>query len=286
MADDQTTDTTPNPSPEVPADTKATDQGKPPSAAWREALGDPEVRGAKTLDKFRGANDRELLEQVAKGYINLEKLPRGVVIPKDDAPQAEWDAYYEKAGRPKTPDEYGIPVQTPTRAAWSEEAQKIVLAKMHARGLTKRQAEGLLGDYLAMADETLTLDERNRNASAQEAYDAMKREWGGLTDRNVAMVQRAVHEFGGEDLKAYLDESGLGNDPRFFKFVHRMAQPLVEDGYIAGENLGMKRDEARAELKKIMASDEYLKYRGSPSAPERRALMQRIEALTELAYNE
>jgi hypothetical protein len=285
MADDPKPD--PNPDPfDVPADQKKDDQGKAPSAAWRESFSDPEVKGAKTLDKFKGSNERELLEQVAKGYINLEKLPRGVVIPKDDAPPAEWDAFYEKAGRPKSADEYGIDVKPPARVAWNPEAQKLILGKMHARGLTKRQAEGLLSDYLTMADEAVTADERARNGSAQEAYDAMKREWGGLADRNVAMVQRAVHEFGGAELKEYLDESGLGNDPRFFKFVHRMALPLIEDGYIAGENLGMKRDEAKAELQKIMASDEYTKYRGSPSAPERRALMQKIAALTELAYSE
>jgi hypothetical protein len=277
MADDQK----PNPNTDVidvPADKKA-DEGKPPTAAWREALSDPEVKGAKTLDKFKGANERELLEQVAKGYINLEKMPRGVVIPKDDAPQAEWDAFFEKAGRPKSPDEYNIDVKPPERVAWNPEAQKLILSKMHARGLTKRQAEGLLSDYLAMADEAVTADERGRNASAQEAYDAMKKEWGGLADRNIAMVQRAVHEFGGPELKEYLDETGLGNDPRFFKFVHKMSIPLLEDGYIQGENLGMKREEAQAELKKIMASPEWKK-------GGNKELTARVEALAELAYNE
>jgi hypothetical protein len=58
-----------------------------------------------------------------------------------------------------------------------------------------------------------------------------------------------------------------------------MSIPLLEDGYIQGENLGMKREEAQAELKKIMASPEWKK-------GGNKELTARVEALAELAYNE
>jgi len=260
--------------------------GKAPTAQWRESFEDADVKGATTLDKFKGKDDRELLGHVAKAYVNLEKMPRGVAIPKDDAPQAEWDAFYDKVGRPKDVDGYGIDLKVPENVPWSKDAERLMLSKMRAHGLTKRQAEGVLGDYLAITVDGLRQIEQGKTRDAQGAYDAMKAEWGGLTDRNVALVQRAVHEFGGNDLKEYLDNTGLGNDPRFFKFVFALSSPLLEDGYIQGDGLGMKRDEARAELKKIMGSDEYLKYKGSPNAPARRELIARIEALAEIANSE
>ena len=50
------------------------------------------------------------------GYINLEKYlgadkaGRGLVLPKDDAATDEWGQVYDRLGRPKSPDEYKLPV--------------------------------------------------------------------------------------------------------------------------------------------------------------------------------
>lgn len=218
---------------------------------WLATLPEP-LRGEKTLTKFKDP------AALAQSYVNLEKMPRGVTAPKDDAPDTEWNEYYEKLGRPKTVDEYKIKAKVPEGVIWNDVAEKTMLTKMHARGLSTKQAQGLINDYLGLTVEGLTEVKRSLNESKDTAEAEMRKEWGGLADRNISLVQRVVHEFGGEEFKTYLDETGLGNDPRFMKFVHALGVPMLEDNLIKGEGLGMKRAEAATELETIMKSKEYL----------------------------
>jgi hypothetical protein len=237
-----TTEGTPEPNPVV--------EGV--SATWRDAL--PEtIRGEKTLSKFKDAG------ALAQSYIELEKMPRGVTAPKDDAKPEEWDAYYDKVGRPKSPDDYAVNIKVPEGMPWSKEAEKNILGKLHGAGLTTRQAEKVINGYIEIAQKGNDLMAQQRSTTAHEAEAEMRQEWSGLADRNIALVQRAVTEFGGSEFKEYLDNTGLGNDPKFMRFVHKMAQPMLEDGLIKGNNVGMKRSEAQAEIQKLMADPLWAK---------------------------
>lgn len=230
--------------------------GKPITASWRDALPE-EHRGAETLKKFEGKDWSEVGPKLAVSYINLEKMPRGVTPPKDGDPKEKWDAFYEALGRPKTVDEYGIELKVPEGMPWSKQAEKSILAKAHARGLTRAQAEGLLNDYIEMSHTGNTAIKQAAAKELEQHYAEIQGEWGGQTDRNLALVQRAVSEFGGAEFKDWLDETNLGNDPRFLKFVHRMGTPMLESNLIKGEGLGMKQTEAKAEIAKLMATPEW-----------------------------
>lgn len=229
---------------------KPNDLGQPITAGWRDGL--PEtIRGEKTLEKFKDAG------ALAQSYIELEKMPRGVAIPKADAKPEEWDAYYDKVGRPKSPDDYAVNIKVPEGMPWSKEAEKNILVKLHGAGLTTAQAEKVINGYIEIATKGNLMIEQHKNQTRQEAEATMKDEWGGLTDLNTALVQRSVAEFGGDEFRQYLDDTGLGNDPRFMRFVHSMAQPMLEDGLIRGEGLGMKRHEAQAEINKLMQDPKW-----------------------------
>jgi hypothetical protein len=226
------------------------DLGQPINAGWRDAL--PEtIRGEKTLAKFKDAG------ALAQSYIELEKMPRGVAVPKDDAKPEEWAAYYDKIGRPKDPSAYAVNVKVPEGMPWSKEAEANILVKLHDAGLTTRQAEKVINGYIEIAAKGNLLIEQAKNQTRQEAENTMKGEWGGLADTNIALVQRSVAEFGGDEFRTYLDDTGLGNDPRFMRFVHAMAQPMLEDGLIRGEGLGMKRAEAAAEINRLMKDPKW-----------------------------
>ena len=255
----------------------------PQPASWRSTFEDADVKGSASLDKFKGKDDREILGAVSKAYVNLEKMPRGVNAPKDDAPQAEWDAFYDKLGRPKTADEYAVDVKVPEGMPWSKEAEKNILQHLHKAGLTKRQANDVIQGYLEEAAKGDVLFKQQIAADRNTAERTMKSEWGGMFDMNVALVQRAVGEFGGDEFRQYLDESGLGNDPRFMKFVHSMARPMLEDGMIKGEGLGMKRADAAAEITRLMSSEEYLGKKGRPAQQE---ALARISELYPIAHAE
>lgn len=245
--------------------------GQPITAGWRDAL--PEtIRAEKTLEKFKDAG------ALAQSYIELEKMPRGVTAPKDNAPQAEWDAYYEKLGRPKTIDEYSVNAKVPDGMPWNKGAERSMLTKMHEAGLSTKQAQLVIDGYLDLAARGQLSIAQQASKTRQDAETTMKTEWGGLADQNIALVQRAVGEFGGDEFRKYLDETGLGNDPRFMRFVYNAARPMLEDGLIRGEGLGLKRGEAAAEIQRLMADPGWAK--GD------KQILQKINDLYPIAHGE
>ena len=62
----------------------------------------------------------------------------------------------------------------------------------------------------------------------------MKTEWGDSSDANMKMAQDAVARIGGDELKTFLNESRLGNNPLMIKMFHRIATAISEDSLITG----------------------------------------------------
>jgi hypothetical protein len=251
--------------------------GEPITAGWRDALPE-EHRGAETLKKFEGKDWSEVGPKLAVSYINLEKMPRGVTPPKEGAKPEEWDKFYESLGRPKTVEEYGVETKVPEGVTWNKEAEKIVLTQAHKLGLTKTQAQGLMDSYMNIVAEGNTRLKQLASQEVEGHLADIQKDWGGMTDRNLALVQRCVTEFGGAEFKDWLDATNLGNDPRFLKFVHKMGVPMLEDNLIRGEGLGMKQNEAKAEIDALMKNPLWAK--GD------KATLQRIADLYPIAHAE
>lgn len=241
-----------------------------PATSWRDAL--PEaIRGEKTLTKFKD------VEALAQSYVNLEKFAGGALrVPGEKATPEEVASFREKLGVPKTPAEYGVEVKVPEGMPWDKEAEQGFIKTAHGLGLTKSQVQGVLDYYVGSVQAGLDGAAQQRAATVDEALATMRQEWGGLASRNLALVQRVVAEFGDDDTKGWLERSGVGNDPQFLRFVARLAGPLVEDNLISGENLGVSRTDAQAEIKKLMGTKEYLK--GD------KQIIERIRELTPLAH--
>lgn len=262
--------TTAAPAPAAPA-ANPNPNPAPAAPTWREAL--PEaLRGEKTLEKFTG------VDGLAKSYVELEKMPRGVTPPKPDAPEAEWEQFYGKLGRPEKPEDYAVNIKVPEGMPWSKAAETNILGRLHKAGLTTKQAEMVINGYLEEATRGNLMIQQDQARTRQEAEKAMRDEWGGLADMNISLVQRAVQEFGGDEFREYLDDTGLGNDPRLMRFVYSMARPMMEDGLIRGEGLGMKRAEAQSEIERLMKEPGWAK--GD------KQIMARIHELYPIAHGE
>jgi len=226
------------------------------NASWRDNLPD-DLKGEKTLEKFVGKDWSEAGPALAKSYINLEKMPRGLTVPGEAATPEEWNAYHDKV-RPAKIEEYGVAAKVPDGMNWSKEAEQRIVSSMHKRGLTTAQAQGVINDYLGIAHEGLLNMEQGKNLAIADAEKSMQDEWGGLYPQNIALVQRIVTEFGDDGFKAYLDDTGLGNDPNFLRFVYNLGRPMLEDNLVRGDGLGMRRNEAQAEIDAIMKTKEWL----------------------------
>ncbi len=201
-------------------------QGNPPASQsdWVKGLEGITDEERGKLSRFKTDKD------CAKSYLQLEsRLGASVVIPGKDATPQDWEAFYKRLGRPETKAEYELEKlflpDGVTRDEKTEEAFKAIAFEL---GLTKDQAKRLH----KYANEQMIAGVSNlRSAMAartEESRTALRKEWGGDYERNVAGITTLVRKFGGDDTIQYLN-SGPGNDAPLLKFLARITKVLSPD---------------------------------------------------------
>ena len=165
-------------------------------------------------------------EGMARSLVDAQKMVGKRI---GDASPEELGRYYEQHGRPKTPEGYqfglseGAVDEAPRRL--ENEARRWFFDA----GLSQRQAEELHDRWNTFASAQQEENKQLLKESWTQAENALRREWGRVYDRKVAAASRAVRELGGEDLGTFLDDTGLGNDPRMIRAFARIAEQIGED---------------------------------------------------------
>lgn len=190
-----------------------------------------------------------------ESYVGADKAGRGVIIPKDDDPEA-WGQVYDKLGRPGKPEEYGLPVPEGDPGEFAKQAA----SWFHEAGLTKRQADALAGKWNeyagAQQGEAAKAEEARQAALAEEwtqAETALRTEWGEQYDNNLNMARAAAQKLG-VDPDALEKMQGVMGQAALMRHFHSVAQ-LYREGELApgGQNKSgaMTPAQARAEIKAL-----------------------------------
>lgn len=244
-----------------------------------------DLRTEKTLEKFSGTSEREVLAKLGKSYVNLEKHAGGAIrLPGENATKDEIAAFRTKLGVPEKPEGYGIAfadLKVPEGVGIDEAGLAGFLAWAHEVGFTKTQTSAMIDRFVTTEQARLDATAQGLIKGAEAGYVEIKKDWGALTDRNLALVQRGVKEFFGAEFATWLEETGAGNDPRFLRGALKTFQPMMEDGLIKGENLGMRQADAATEIQRLMASKEFT----SDKASERMPVVEKIRELSAIAYS-
>lgn len=172
--------------------------GTPPANdGWYSGIQTPEVR---TWAQAKGFKDP--LAAVESAY-NLEKLigfdraGRTVVLPKDDAPEAEKRAFFSKMGVPEKPEDYKLEALKDA----PESLKTAVSSWMHKHGIPPSQANGIAAEFAAFS---ATENERTRTAMIAEgdaAFSALTAEWGAEADANLELGRRFAAQMLPEKVK-------------------------------------------------------------------------------------
>ena len=202
---------------------------------WTAQLPD-DLKAHEALTSFATVGD------LGKAYIEAHgKLKQSVPLLPENATAEQKAEFYERLGRPRTPEQYDLP-EAEELADWRQQ--------FHALGLTNAQAKGLYEAYMARVQA----HEEARGKALAEVEQTLKRDWGGAYDANLELARRAVVQFGGDELKAALDESGLGNDLRVVKAFAAIGKAVGEDAAVGSE--GAERTE--------VTPDGVMEYANSP----------------------
>jgi len=184
---------------------------------------------------------------------------------------------------PQAPDVYAITrPEMPEGVTWDEAFEKAAIPVAQKLGLTPTQLQGLADFYARHQSATGLGAMRQRNLDETAASDALKAEWGAHYDTKLAQASRAARYFGGEQLIAVLNETGLGNHPDLVRAFARAGAHLGEDALRAsGQVTGvLPPDEALKKARALMARPAY----ASRAHPGHGAIVDEVRQLFEQAY--
>ena len=249
MADDVIVQDPPAPAP-APTPT--------PAADWRAGLtGDfAPLAQDKSLESFKGKDWTEVGPSLAKAFVETKKLVGAkaptVKVPGDGATPEEIAAYRKATGVPDTPEEYAITwPELPPGEQLDDTARSTWLARMHQIGAPPHIVQAFAQLYGQHVNTLFNGYRREAEAANQE----LRRDWGPNYDANFGRANRAIQEYGGDNLVDLYARTGVGRNPVAVRAWAKVAEDLQEHGAMAGDAVGRVTPEEAWDRMKTLQAD-------------------------------
>lgn len=231
---------------------------------WKKGLPE-DLQNELSLDTFQ--DFPEAMRQLvgAQKMIGKDKI----VIPNEKSTQAEWDAFYSRLGRPKTPGEYKYTPPTDLSLVdMSPEMMNPILSDFHKAGYSQKQMDVALGHFQKYLGELERSIEAEDNAEFEEAdqiiADYLAQSGQTLEDQKhealLLIAENSPNDEFQEKLKEALNESTLR--PYVYNFladIHRKYFSSHE-GMPAGAEPGVVSTPAtmRLQAQELQATPGYM----------------------------
>lgn len=190
---------------------------------------------------------------LAKNYKSTKELvgKKGIILPNEDD-QEGWGKVYDTLGRPKEAKEYEKPeltIDEKVKPFIDETKIEKFKELAHKQGLTKKQFKSLVKEYT----ESQAVDIKNHLESQERQVtalnDALTAKWGSETEKNNAVLQKALDAFG-KDMDQEAIKALAGN-PYAKELIVNMAKVISEDSFIPGGKGTSEIEQLQAESKQI-----------------------------------
>jgi len=215
------------------------------------------------------------IKTLTKAYADATRYNVGAVkMPGKDATPEEVSAFYAKLGRPASPEAYALS-DTYKESAVLQAMRPVA----HSAGLTPKQWETLQEGLSRIEGEQAKSVAASRDATIEE----LQGEYGAAFDNNIALAQRLIRTYGGEETWEKLSTAPIGNDPGFLRMMVQVAKAMAEEELIDSgmAEPGMNKDDLLREIDTLTSSRAYLK----DSDPGHEAAVARASKLFQMAYN-
>jgi hypothetical protein len=237
-----------------------------------EAKSDPSITKYKTgEDLFKG--HKNLVEMIGK---------KGVTLPAEGASEDEVNKFYNSMGRPEKSDAYQFAKveNLHPEVAVTAEAEKGMKDILHKVGLSNKQADALNTLYLTRMSEALVKRDQENEQSKKETQTVLQREWGNKYPENLALANRLVKVFGGDNVIAALGD--LGGNPDVLKFLSSIGRKLSEDSINNVGGVDLLADAGTAKNKIVELNKKIMDMKQSD--PGYHDLIQEVSRLYKIAY--
>ena len=191
---------------------------------WKANLSD-EIRADKSLENIKD------IEGLAKSYVHAQKLVGSdkIPVPNKFATDKDWDAVYEKLGRPA--DAAGYKYDLPEDQKIDEASLKNFSDQAHKLGLLPGQANGMVKFYNEMTAASLQESETTAVAAREASSMELKKEWGQAFDQKISQAANLAQSVGASELfnTNMADGTKLGDNPIMIKAFAELAGKMGED---------------------------------------------------------
>ena len=246
---------------ETPHTTPETPEVKVDTGSWKDSIGDDKRN-------YHGFANIQSVDELAQRVIDIEGLigRKGIIPPDEKATDKEWDKFYTDLGRPETADGYtfeNLSVPEEAKEWYSEDLQKAMLPSFHKHGLTPKQAEGILNDYIQMQHKAFSDAAAGQTDALNQATTSLQREWGVNFESNKKIANDALKMGLGDDAESWetlkaltlSDGSFAFDHPLIAKLMFNIGSKTVEDDTIFHGESGFASNaqQAKIEYDKIMS---------------------------------
>lgn len=197
---------------------------------WKAGLSD-DLRADKSLENIKD------ISSLAKSYIHAQRLVGAdkIPVPNKFATEKDWNAVYEKLGRPKTADEYKYNLSEDQKV--DTEALKNFSSQAHKLGLLPTQAQGMVNYYNEMVGKQLADAESISTSQREKAMTELKTEWGQAYDQKLQKANTVVSSVFPKGIMSINLEDGtkLGDHSEVIKAFAALGEKMGEDDIIKSD---------------------------------------------------
>ena len=191
---------------------------------WKASLSE-EIRSDKSLENIKD------IEGLAKSYVHAQKMVGSdkIPVPNKYATDKDWDAVYEKLGRPKSAD--GYKYDLPQDKQVDEASLKEFSNQAHKLGLLPTQANGVVKFYNEMTAKSIQDADSKALAARENSTKELKQEWCQAFDQKINQAATLAKSVGATELfdTNLADGTKLGDHPVMIKAFAELANKMGED---------------------------------------------------------
>lgn len=261
------------------------DSTPPPAAApnsappsWTSGLSE-DLRGFVELKGFKDPAN------VVEAYKNFEKMKgipqeRLLALPeKADSP--EWNAVYERLGKPAKKEDYKFPGFIGEDKEFSEWARDM----FHGANVTTKQAETIASKWDEFSKAAIAKQQEMYQQKVTLEVEGLKKEWGAAYGQQVETAKQAAKAFNIDGETVDKMESVMGHS-KVMKLLADIGSKIGEDSFISGgQSSGFKvltPAAAKAKIEMLQSDKAWGKKYVEGDAQAR----QEFEHLHKLAYGQ
>lgn len=232
-----------------------------------DQLSDGELAQSESLTKFRD------LDSLAKSYTELEK---------------KLGQQGSQGSVPEDPSKYKLPeLAEDATFTPNEEFTEAFKQKSHELGLSDEQVKNLYSWYVeGVGEPEIQAQQDKAEQFRKQSEEQLRKDFGNSYNERMKAAQVAVGQFGGDELKQVLDQTGLGNHPAVVKAFAEMGKQLSEDtiGGSAKGEFGRTPEKAQQEISQLKQDQQFMQQYLEKSSTGHSEAVERMNALYRDAY--